>query len=67
MGDLQVAAYVDEDGVQHKHSAICPHMGCVVQWNPIDRSFNCPCHGAGFDRYGKIIQGPATSNLDIVK
>ncbi|KAK9832029.1 hypothetical protein WJX84_000304 [Apatococcus fuscideae] len=63
----KIAVYVDEDGVQHKHSAICPHMGCVVQWSPIDRSFNCPCHGAGFDRFGKIVQGPATSDLEPVK
>ncbi|KAK9867958.1 hypothetical protein WJX84_004620 [Apatococcus fuscideae] len=62
-GIKKVAAFVDEEGVQHKHTAVCPHLGCVVQWNPVDRSFNCPCHGAGFDRYGKVIQGPAKSDL----
>ncbi|KAK9808519.1 hypothetical protein WJX73_004093 [Symbiochloris irregularis] len=58
-----VAAYVDPDGKQHVRTAVCKHFGCVVQWNPTDETFNCPCHGAGYDKYGKLIQGPATSDL----
>jgi Rieske Fe-S protein len=27
--------------------------------------FNCPCHGSIYDRYGKIIQGPAPRPMDL--
>ena len=27
----KVAVYVDEKGGKHTYSALCPHMGCVVQ------------------------------------
>lgn len=62
-GDKQIAAYVDADGTQHKLTAVCPHLGCVVQWNPVDQTFNCPCHGAGWTKHGQLIQGPAKSDL----
>ena len=60
---LQIAAYVDADGMQHQYSAVCPHLGCVVQWNQADETFNCPCHGAGWTKHGKLIQSPAKSDL----
>ena len=59
----QIAAYVDADGTQHQYTAVCPHFGCIVQWNQVDQTFNCPCHGAGFTKEGKVIQGPATTDL----
>jgi cytochrome b6-f complex iron-sulfur subunit len=52
----------------------CPHLGCTVPWKPDDPSmdtlepkgrFNCPCHGSIYDRYGKIIQGPAPRPMDL--
>jgi cytochrome b6-f complex iron-sulfur subunit len=54
----------------------CPHLGCTVPWKesdpvmPQDQSFadkgrfNCPCHGSIYDRYGKIVQGPAPRPMD---
>jgi cytochrome b6-f complex iron-sulfur subunit len=52
----------------------CPHLGCTVPWKPDDPSmdtiepkgrFNCPCHGSIYDRYGKIVQGPAPRPMDL--
>ncbi len=52
----------------------CTHVGCVVPWVSDDPSedglsttgrFNCPCHGAIFDRYGVVHGGPAPRPLDI--
>ena len=37
----------------------CPHMGCRLEWNPHERSWDCPCHGSRFDRYGRLLDGPA--------
>lgn len=37
----------------------CPHMGCRLEWNPEEESYDCPCHGSRFDREGHLIDGPA--------
>ena len=37
----------------------CPHMGCRLEWNPEEESYDCPCHGSRFDREGHLINGPA--------
>jgi CDGSH-type Zn-finger protein/nucleotide-binding universal stress UspA family protein/nitrite reductase/ring-hydroxylating ferredoxin subunit len=62
--DEQLAAYLDEGGELHLLSARCPHLGCVVAWNPTDRTFDCPCHGSRFTPRGDVIDGPATRSLD---
>jgi Rieske Fe-S protein len=62
-GFQKVAAYRDQDGTLHEMSAICPHLGCVVDWNDTEKSWDCPCHGSRFDAYGKVINGPANTNL----
>ncbi|HMQ35662.1 MAG TPA: FAD-dependent oxidoreductase [Chloroflexaceae bacterium] len=62
-GPLKVAAYRDQSGVLHRRSAICTHLGCVVSWNHAEASWDCPCHGSRFDPYGKVLNGPAASDL----
>ena len=42
----------------------CPHMGCVLKWNPQERSWDCPCHGSRFSGTGKLLDNPATGDLD---
>ncbi|MBE6928601.1 MAG: FAD-dependent oxidoreductase [Ruminococcaceae bacterium] len=41
----------------------CPHMGCALQWNRAERSWDCPCHGSRFDRKGQVLNNPATDDL----
>lgn len=41
----------------------CPHLGCALQWNPQERSWDCPCHGSRFDQEGHRLNGPATGDL----
>lgn len=48
-------------------SAVCPHLGCVVNWNEIQKSFECPCHGAKFSRNGEVLEGPPPRPLDLYK
>jgi glycine/D-amino acid oxidase-like deaminating enzyme/nitrite reductase/ring-hydroxylating ferredoxin subunit len=63
-GLRRVAAYRDPDGVLHQHSAVCPHMGCLVAWNPVETCWDCPCHGSQFAAAtGEPLNGPACRHL----
>jgi len=55
------------DGQLHLFDATCPHLGCVVQWNADEKSFDCPCHGSRFTKEGIVINGPAVENLEKLK
>ncbi len=59
----QLAAFVDETGELHMMSSRCTHLGCTVEWNPADRTFDCPCHGSRFGPSGEVVQGPAARPL----
>ena len=41
----------------------CPHLGCALNWNPEERSWDCPCHGSRFAENGKLLDGPATGGI----
>lgn len=62
-----LAAYKNEIGEIKFISAACPHLGGVVHWNNAEKSWDCPCHGSRFDAYGKVIEGPAISDLEKVE
>jgi glycine/D-amino acid oxidase-like deaminating enzyme/nitrite reductase/ring-hydroxylating ferredoxin subunit len=60
----KVAAFRDEDGALHAVSPVCTHLGCQVNWNSGDRSWDCPCHGSRFTPDGEILHGPAVRPLE---
>jgi glycine/D-amino acid oxidase-like deaminating enzyme/nitrite reductase/ring-hydroxylating ferredoxin subunit len=62
-GLKKVAAYRDESGVLHRRSAACTHLGCVVEWNKEEASWDCPCHGSRFGPTGEVLTGPARTPL----
>jgi Rieske Fe-S protein len=66
-GLSKIAVYKDESGAVTERSAICPHLDCVVHWNSGEKTWDCPCHGSRFDCSGKVIEGPAVSDLAAVK
>ena len=66
-GARKVAAYRDHAGVLHECSAVCVHLGGLVSWNPLEKTWDCPCHGSRFDRLGNVVNGPANGNLEDVE
>ncbi|HYO10209.1 MAG TPA: FAD-dependent oxidoreductase [Tepidisphaeraceae bacterium] len=63
-GASKVACYRDSQGQLHQFTAVCPHLQCIVSWNGLERSWDCPCHGSRFDALGKVVNGPANTNLE---
>jgi glycine/D-amino acid oxidase-like deaminating enzyme/nitrite reductase/ring-hydroxylating ferredoxin subunit len=63
----KVAAFRDADGVLHTHAATCTHLGCIVHWNSVEKTWDCPCHGSRFDPVdGHVLNGPAAGPLRAV-
>ncbi len=60
----KVGVYKDEHGKTHVVSTRCPHLGCQLEWNPDEKSWDCPCHGSRFDYDGRLIDNPAQENLN---
>jgi len=63
----KIAVYRDANGAAHECSAACPHLGCIVHWNPGEKTWDCPCHGSRFDAYGHVFNGPANRDLPSVQ
>ena len=56
-------AYKDTQGKLHIVDIICPHMGTQLNWNRVERTWDCPAHGSRFNYDGEIVEGPATHKL----
>ena len=62
-GFKKIAVYCDEEKKIHTCTAVCPHLGAILQWNADEKTFDCPMHGSRFTSLGKVINGPASSDL----
>jgi glycine/D-amino acid oxidase-like deaminating enzyme/nitrite reductase/ring-hydroxylating ferredoxin subunit len=60
--DLAVSR--DTEGKLRAVKAACTHMGCVVEWNKAESSWDCPCHGSRFAADGRVLHGPAVKPLE---
>ena len=60
---IKYAIYTDIDGVCHKIIDKCPHLGCGLIFNEVDKTWDCPCHGSRYDIDGKVIHGPSSSSI----
>lgn len=41
----------------------CKHLGCELSWNPLEKTWDCPCHGSRYDTEGKLLTEPSKENL----
>ena len=63
LSDRQIAISRDDQGILHAISSVCTHVGCEVEWNGEDKTWDCPCHGSRFSPSGEVLHGPAMSPL----
>ncbi|WP_379130348.1 FAD-dependent oxidoreductase [Paenibacillus sp. sgz500958] len=59
----RAGAYKDLKGNLHLVDRTCTHLGCEVEWNDAERTWDCPCHGSRFSYEGNVIEGPAALPL----
>ncbi len=59
-----VGIYKDLDGNVFAVNPTCTHLGCLLTWNNLDKTWDCPCHGSRFDYTGKNIYDPAFKDLE---
>ncbi|MCJ7841186.1 FAD-dependent oxidoreductase [Lederbergia sp. NSJ-179] len=62
----RAGAYKTEQGQLYIVDTTCTHMGCEVNWNGGDRSWDCPCHGSRFTYKGEVMEGPAETPLKTI-
>lgn len=67
-GVLIGAAFVRRTGPSPSdldaRSAICPHLGCAVSYDPSQKNYLCPCHDSRFAISGDKLTGPSERGLD---
>ena len=51
------------DGVTRAVSAVCTHLGGVLEWNDAECTWDCPLHASRFAPDGTRIEGPALKDL----
>lgn len=61
----RVGVYRDSGGEAHLVSLRCPHLGCALSWNSVDKTWDCPCHGSRFSYTGQCISNPAERGIAI--
>ena len=65
INNSNVGIYKDVNGNIFAVNPSCTHLGCLLTWNNLDKTWDCPCHGSRFDYTGKNLYDPAFKNLDV--
>ena len=60
---VKYAIYTDKDKVEHTVLTKCPHLGCGLNFNDLDMTWDCPCHGSRYDIDGNVIHGPSSYSI----
>ena len=64
---VNIGIYKNENGEIFAVNPTCTHLGCLLTWNNLDKTWDCPCHGSRFDFKGKNIYDPAFKDLETFK
>ncbi len=59
----KIGVYRDLNQRYYFISTKCPHLGCSLEWNQNELTWDCPCHGSRFDYHGKLISNPAMRDV----
>jgi len=62
-GTKTLAVARDRSGEIYTLAAACTHLGCIVEFNRAEQTWDCPCHGSRFQLDGTVLDGPAKSPL----
>lgn len=62
---VAIGIYKDKNGHIFAVNPTCTHLGCLLTWNNLDKTWDCPCHGSRFDYHGKNLYDPAFKDLEI--
>ena len=60
-----VGIYKDPEGKIYAVKPHCSHLGCLLSWNNLDKTWDCPCHGSRFDYKGRNIYEPGIQDLEV--
>ena len=60
---VNIGIYKDKEGKIYPVNPVCTHLGCLLSWNNLDKTWDCPCHGSRFDYMGNNLYEPAIQNL----
>ena len=61
----KIGVYKSPSGKIYAVKPICTHLGCLLSWNDVDKTWDCPCHGSRFDFQGKNLYDPAFKDLEV--
>ena len=61
----KIGIYKNANGKIYAVKPICTHLGCLLSWNDVDKTWDCPCHGSRFNFDGKSLYDPAFKDLEV--
>lgn len=65
INNQKVGIYKNLDGKIYAIKPVCTHLGCLLSWNDVDKTWDCPCHGSRFNYDGKNLYDPAFKDLEV--